>query len=279
MHCKDVSIKKVEVPLNTESIRQSMEKQKAYVRTEYLVLENNGEYAVIRLSKGDEEGLFQTVKDIEVISLPEDTIFIKDHSVDVLNSPAMALLQREHEGKTVVIEGMFSHINFVSGMNTYDLRVIDNIPPSPSKLRVLVDIALSSGYVDVPVVPHYVDVDMAERIEEVHTEGVMFPCRVSGLSAKMPVYFLDEAPKIEHEVTLIGCGLSQRIYHSVYGKDVPFINVCPIDEIPDDNVKTIVKCCKIKEGHLRNGNTVMVPWGATVPEIVGALIDLFNDSE
>ena len=54
--------------------------------------------------------------------------------------------------------------------------------------------------------------------------------------------------------------------------------MCPRDRVPDDGVTTIVKCCRVKEGHEKDGNVVMVPWGATVPEIVDALNDVFGDA-
>ncbi|MFA7150396.1 MAG: hypothetical protein WC067_05215, partial [Candidatus Methanomethylophilaceae archaeon] len=140
---------------------------------------------------------------------------------------------------------------------------------------VLVRKALSSGFVDHPIIVDDYVIDMADRISEVRTEAVMFPCKVSGLTADMPVYFLDGAPRINHEVTLIGCHLSERIYESLYGKKAAFINVCPMD-FADGSVKTIVKCCKIKEGFVIEGNVAKVPWGATVPEVVGAINSLFD---
>lgn len=79
-------------------------------------------------------------------------------------------------------------------------------------------------------------------------------------------------------MTLVGCRLSKRIFSEEYHRDVPFINICPRDRVPDDGVTTIVKCCRVKEGHEKDGNVVMVPWGATVPEIVDALNDVFGDA-
>lgn len=237
---------------------------------------NCEDMAVIRVDKADGNGLFREVKGYEVIAFPKDIVFVDDPSIDVLNHPAMALLQTRFPGKTVVVRGMFSHINFVSGMEPLFLRVIDNVPPAPSKLSVLVRMALNSGFVDLPiVVDESVEIDMAECVSEVKTEALMFPCRVSGLCADKPVYFLDDSPRLEHDVTLIGCELSKRIFSAVYSKDVPFINVCPMAHIPEDGRKTIIKCCKIKEGHKIEGNTVMVPWGATVPEVAEALKALF----
>ncbi|MDR0508905.1 MAG: hypothetical protein LBG63_03665, partial [Candidatus Methanoplasma sp.] len=177
------------------------------------------------------------------------------------------------------IEGMFSYINFVFGLKAAKLRVIDNIPPEPSRLRVLVDRALSSGLVDHPIVPEYQDIDLEENIERVKTEAVMFPCKVSGMKADIPFYFLDKAPELRHDVTLIGCGLSDRIFRTLYGREAPIINVCPLDAVPDDGVKTIVRCCTVKEGYEIEGNTAKIPWGATVPETIGAINALFEDSE
>lgn len=277
MHCKDVSIRDVDIPLSEDRISEFLKGWTAYVRTGYLILRNGNDLAVVRLTKEDKDDLFRKVERIEILSLPNETVFVKDNNMDVLNLPAMASLQSKHPGKTVVVEGMFSHVNFVQNLNMMRLRVIDNIPPEPSKLGVLVRTALSSGFVDMPIVAEFIDVDIAERIDEVKTEGVMFPCRVSGLTSDLPSYFLDEAPKLDHDVTLIGCNLSQRIFHSVYGRNAKFINVCPADLTLDDGVKTIVKCCKIKEGHVIEGDVAKVPWGATVPEVVDALIDLFSE--
>ena len=275
MHCKDVSFHEVDIGLSEKNIRKLMDTWVAYTRTEYVVLRNDNDYAVVCIHKISGKGLFKKLSSYEIVSLPKDTVFDSDPDFDILNLPAMAELQFRYPGKTVVIQGMFSHINFVSGLESVKLRVIDNIPPSPSKLGILVRKALSSGFVDHPVIVEDSIIDMADYVSEVKTEAVMFPCKVSGLTADMPVYFLDNAPKIKHEVTLIGCHLSERIYESFYKKKVPFINVCPADFV-DDSVKTIVKCCKIKEGFVIEGNVVKVPWGATVPEVVAAINALFD---
>ena len=279
MHCKDISLHDVDFQLNAESISEALPGWEVYVRTEYLVLRNGKELAIARVRKDGSDGLFRKVRDVEIISLPKDTVFVKDPGTDVLNVPALASVQYQHPGKTVVIEGMFSYISFVHDMKPVRLRAIDNVPPGPSRLRVMIGTALSSGLIDHPVVPEYIDVDLTEKIGQVGTEAVMFPCRVSGLKADMPFYFLDAAPKIEHEVTLIGCELSDRIFRTLYGKRVPFINVCPADAVPDDSVRTVVRCCRVKEGHEIEGNTAKVPWGATVPEVIDAINALFGDSE
>lgn len=277
MHCKDVSMKDVDIPLDRESISRLMDGWVSYKRTEYLVLRNGDDYAVVRLDKKPGKGLFMELEGYEVVALPEETVYVEDPSLDVLNTPAMARLQSEHPGKAIVVRGMFSHISFVKDLHPLRLMVVDNVPPSPSKLGVLVDVALGSGYVDLPVVKEERIIDMADRVSEVRTGAVMFPCRVSNLSADIPYCFLDDAPDDPGDVTLIGCHLSQRIYRELYGSEVPFINVCPAD-YTEPGVKTIVKCCKVKSGHEIDGDVARVPWGATVPEVVEAINDLFSEA-
>ena len=279
MHCKDISMHDVDFSLTEKNISESVPKWEVYVRTEYLVLRNGEELAVTKVLKQGSDGLFRRVSGVEIVSLPEDTVFLRDPSVDVLNLPALASVQERYPGKTVVVEGMFSYINFVSGLRTVRLRAVDNIPPGPSRLRVLVGRALSSGLVDHPVVPEFEDIDLEENIRYVGTEAVMFPCKVSGMKAEMPFYFLDTAPKVRHDVTLIGCDLSKRIFRTLYGREVPFINICPLDAVPHDGVRTIVRCCTVKEGFEIEGNIVKVPWGATVPETIDAINAILKGSE
>ncbi len=278
MHCKDVSMKEVDFPITAESIAKMMDGWVAYVRTEFLVLKHGSEYAVVELHKESGTDLFRKLKGYDIVSLPDDTVFYEDSLLDVLNTPALAELQSKFPGKTVVMRGMFSHINFVKDLIPEKLMIVDNVPPYPSKLGVLVRRALESGFIDYPIVCEDRIIDMADKVPEVKTEAVMFPCRVSHLSSDKPFYFLDDAPELKHKVTLIGCHLSKRIYTSLYGGDVPFINVCPAD-YTDSNVKTIVKCCKIKNGHQIDGNVARVPWGATVPEVVDAINDLFSQGK
>ena len=277
MHCKDVAPRVVDVDLTPENIDALMKDWRAYKRTEFLVLIHGDDMAVVELHHARTGELFTPVESYEIISLPEDTVYVELPDFDILNIPALAKLQMQYPGKTVVMKGMFSHLNFVSGMKPLRLRVIDNVPPEPLKLGVLVEKALESGYIEKPIVPEFVTIDMADKIKDVKTEAVMFPCGVSGLKSDKPFYFLDQAPKLEHEVTLIGCHLSERIYRSLYGKDPILLNVCPDDYVVDDGVKTITKCCKVKNGHIIENGHACVPWGATVPEVVDAINDLFSD--
>lgn len=278
VHCKDISVRKVDRSIDEDSIASMMDGWVAYKRAQYVVLNNGDQYAVVRLTKSAGGDLFRRVVGYEIISMPEDTVFVERPDIDVINIPAMAKVQSEHPGKAVVVRGMFSHLGFVKDLAPLRLRIVDCVPPRPSKMSHLVGLALSSGYIDKPIVTEEVDIDLSERSAEAETAEVMFPCEVSGASSDRPHCFLDQVPDIAgRDITLVGCRLSRRIFRKEYGRDVPFINICPRDNVPDDGVVTIVKCCRVKEGHEREGNIVMVPWGVTVPEIVGALNDVFGD--
>ena len=274
-HCKDVSLRHVDFPLTRENILSSFQGKVAYTRTDFMVLRNGEDTATVRVIKRGGKDLFRPIIDLEILSLPEDTVFIHDEGIDVLNMSQLARLVRENGGRTVVVSGMFSHVSFLKAERLLDLRVLDVVPPSPSKLSVLVERALSSGLVERPIVPSYVDVDIMEKERMVRTPGVIFPCRASGLSSEKRMFYLDETPTIDVESTLIGCDLSRRIFQHIYRRPIESLDICPQNLAPRDGVPTIVKCCKVKEGCVIEGSVASVPWGATMMDVVQALQALF----
>ncbi len=274
-HCKDVSLRHVDFALTKKNILSNFQDKIAYTRTDFMILRNGNDTATVRVIKERGKDLFRPVTGLEVISLPEDTVFIHDEEVDVLNVSQLARLVRKNGGKTVVVSGMFSHVSFLKTDDLLDLRVLDVIPPSPSKLSVLVERALSSGLFEKPIVPEYVNIDIMEQEKLVKTPGVIFPCRASGLGSDKKIFYLDETPEIDVESTLIGCDLSRRIFQHIYRRPVESLDICPQNLAPKDSVPTIVKCCKVKEGCTVEGNVASVPWGATMMDVVKALQALF----
>ncbi|MCQ2084652.1 MAG: hypothetical protein MJZ21_00720 [archaeon] len=278
MHCKDISVRSVDCELTRDNIVALLSDWNAYKRAAHLVLEHNGSYAVIRIEKTMGEGLFGKVGKFEIVALPEETVYIERPELDVLNIPSLARLQLEFPGKAVVVKGLFSHISFLKDLHPLRLRALDSVPPHPSKMGYLTKVALASGYIDLPVVIEEQILDFAEESKKAETEMVMFPCEGSGTKGDRPYLYLDKVPDIKgKDITLVGCNLSKRIFDELYGIEIPFINVCPKDHVPDDGVKTIVKCCRVKHGYQIDGNTVMVPWGATVPEVVDAINAIFKE--
>ncbi len=276
-HCKDVSVRKVDFELTEENIDKHTIGKKAYTRTEYIILRHGSELAVIRVFKEGGTELFRPISAHKIVSLPANTIFVKDEKVDVLSRAQMLRVALAHPGKTVVVEGLFNHVSFASGKEAIELRVLDVVPPSPSKLSVLVNKALDVGLVDLPVLPILEEIDLNRLELQVKTGTVMFPCRASGITTERSVLFLDETPKTSEDVTLVGCDLSRRIYHSIYRQKPTHVNRCPRDLAPKDGKYRIVKCCKVREGFEIDGKTATVPWGATVREVADAITALLKD--
>ncbi|MDD1756833.1 MAG: hypothetical protein LUQ39_08385 [Methanomassiliicoccales archaeon] len=275
-HCKDVSVRDVDFHLTKDSILEAAKGKKAYTRTEFLILRHRGEAAIVHVEKEEGVELFRPIKEIEILALPEDTVFVKDDAMDVLNRSEMARLARQHPGKYVIVQGLFNHVSFIGSDEAEDLVVFDVVPPHPAKLSVLVDKALSAGLVHRPVVTIIRTIDLNDLETEVATPTVMFPCRASGITSDRKVLYLDETPKLEGEVTLIGCDLSRRIFQHIYRKGpAAFRTMCPREMAPKGKGKRIVKCCRVREGFEIDGDMAIVPWGATVQEVAAAINALF----
>jgi len=271
-HCKDVSVREVDFDLTAENIFNHARGKKAYTRTEHMILKGSGQVAIIKVVKDRGKELFRPISAIQILSLPEKTVFVKDQDVDVLNRSQMARVAKHYPGMYVVVEGLFNHVSFIKQEEVLELRVFDVVPPYPSKLTVLVDKALSAGLVDLPVLTVEERVDLIDLEKNVQTDAVMFPCRASGLSSRNRIFYLDETPRTEGQITLVGCDLSRRIYQKIYKKrPTASINMCPRDLAPKDEAKRILKCCKIKDGFELDGNNAIVPWGATVQEVATAM--------
>ncbi len=275
-HCKDVAVKEVPFELTEENISECIKGKSAYTRCEYYVLRNGSDVAVVSITKADGVELFRQIISHEIISMPENTIYIKDEEVNVINQPAMAEISQQYPDKTVVVEGKFGHVSFTSPGGILNLDVLDVVPPHPSKLSSLVKTALDSGMIDLPIVAEYSDIDINRLAEDVKNNAVLFPCKASGLQSSKKDYYLDQLPEIAEKCTLIGCELSERIYRSIYHEKIERVEMCPRKLAPNDNKKRIIKCCKIKNGYKIDGNLAMVPWGATVKEVIDAVNALFS---
>jgi hypothetical protein len=276
-HCKDVSVREVGFDLTEDAILENSRDKKAYTRTTYIILRHGCEHAIVRVVKQEGKELFRPITSIEVLALPEDTVFVRDDELDVLNPAQMARTAMDHPGKFVVVQGLFNHTSFIKADDVMELSVLEVVPPHPAKLSVLVEKALAAGLVGPPVVPISEAVDLNDLVGEARTETVMFPCRASGITSGRIVLFLDETPSLAGELTLVGCDLSKRIFQHTYRRrPTHFVNMCPRDLAPRDGKKRIVKCCKVREGYEVDGDLAIVPWGATVQEVAAAINALFR---
>lgn len=277
-HCKEVSVKSVDFELTEESIRRYLSGKRAYIRTRFFVFNSGDDWAVALVVKKTKTEVLQDIASVHILSLPGETSFVDDPSLEVLSGSLMGRLRESKGTKCVVVRGKAEHISFFIDEPPYEVTIFDIVPPEPSKLVGLVDSVLESDLQDRYVRVRTVTRDLNELAKAVSTEIVMFPCRASGLKAEGRVMYLDETPSLSQEemgkVTLIGCSLSSRIFKAVYGREAPrLVNMCPKDLVQEMGISgpVLLKCCKVKEGFEVSGNLGVVPWGARSSEVAGAL--------
>lgn len=282
-HCKEISMKTVDFELTAESIKNFLLNKKAYIRTRYYVFNSGDDWAVALVVKNPSNHILQDIASVHVLSLPSETSFFEDPTLEVLSASVMGSARESAGTKCVVVKGRAEHVSFFIDEPPFELNVFDVVPPKPSKLQGLVSTALETALQDRYVKFSVVEVDLNELAGRVDTKIIMFPCRASGLNSDKKVLYLDQTPKLSSqevaEVTLIGCSLSARIFKAIYGCEPSrLINICPTDVMKDKGLRgpTLMKCCKIREGFDLKGDIAVVPWGARAHEVSEALRALIH---
>ena len=276
-HCKEVSVKSVDFELTEKNIKEFFRGKRAYIRTRYYIFQSGKDWAVALIVRKPSNGILQEIASVHILCLPQDTSFVDDESLEVLSASAMGSLREKMGTKCVVVRGKAEHVSFFIEEPPYEITLFDVVPPVPSKLVSLVQAALETDLQDRYVRFRSVELDLNDVAAKVQSKITMFPCRASGLGKEKEALFLDETPALSpeqlKEVTLIGCSLSARIFKAVYGVEPSLINICPQDLLNGREIKgpVLVKCCKVKEGFDIKGDVAIVPWGARVPDVIGAL--------
>ena len=283
-HCRKVGVKNVTFPLIEDNIKNKLIGNLAYKKTDYLILINGDERAIVKVKKPQSEELFSQIEDVNIISLPSSTRYLDDPNINVLSPTQMAETAEKQGAETLVIKGMFEHISFIHKEEVVPLVVYDVIPPEPPKLIKLVKTALYSGSIGVPVKIISRIQDLRETEKKCTKNNIIFPCHASDLTSDKKTFYLDQDPEFQenelNDICLIGCDLSLRIFKTLYNSEPEFFNICPRKRTIDNQPKelTITKCCDLKEGFERMGNIVVVPWGATQKDVEDALNELLGIS-
>jgi hypothetical protein len=277
-HCREVALKKVDFPLDRKNIARNTVGKEAYYRTRYVVFERGKQHAVAELEKDETSEFFHKILSVKIVSLPKDTRYVEDENVDATNIPLLADFASRYKKDTVVIKGKFGHISFVHEPKFKEIHVIDVVPPFPPKLSTLISVALESGLIKTPVRTKEKLIDTNKLAKRAKTTEVMFACSEGGgkIAGKKCVY-LDQHPDVRNP-TIVGCDRTKKVSKAVYGKDFPFIDICPKNHVKRLDRPTIVKCCELQEaGFEKEGKLAIVPWGATVEDVVGAMKYLLGE--
>lgn len=272
-HCREVGVKDVDFPLTAESISKSWRGKRIYYRTRFLILRNGDDHCVLKI-QSEPNGTLTEIKDVEIISLPDQTVWMDDPDIDVLSPSMLVRAALPHPGKTVVVKGSHEHVSFVKDPQAKVVRILDVVPPHPPKLVALVRKVVDSQALEMAVTLEEKIVDLAELAKDVVTDEIILPCK-GDIGTERKVYHLSESPQVK-DATLIGCELSRKVARELYGKDLPFIQMCPKRLVGEVDTPTIVKCCELQSGYDIDGKLAIVPWGARIEDIVQAMKQLLE---
>jgi hypothetical protein len=252
--------------------------REAYRRTDCVVLRSKGgQTAVAAVQRAGGEDLFSPITAVEVLALPDTCRFVRSPETDCGNRSALAEAAAAHgvgAGGTLVVEGLYDHVNFIHHPDPLLLRVVEVTPPFPPKIYDLARRVLA--YADLPPVRLELErIDLAQRARESGARSFLVPCRSGGLDElDGPVAFLDERPPRREPWTLVGCERSLQFHRHFYGDEPPRVELCPRKLAGPRGEPTLLKCCLLELGMERDGNVMVVPWGsdlATVEEALRAL--------
>ena len=281
-HCKEVSVHSADFPLTEEEVRAHLMGSRAYIRTRYVILNRDDQWAVAEVGKDSENSVLRTISSVSVLSLPHETAFVDDPSLDVLSATEMGRIQESVGSRCVVVRGKSEHISFFVAEEPFRFTIFDVVPPRPTKLAGLVEESLRSLLQDRYVDYDVVEVDLNALPGVADAEGVIFPCRASGLEHRSKLGYIDHPPELSDEQTgsvkVVGCSLTARVFKAVYGREPQLVNMCPVDLIGEAGFEgpVLTKCCRVKDGFELRDNVAIVPWGARVSDVARALQSLMD---
>jgi hypothetical protein len=261
--------------LEPGALRDHVLSRRVYRRTEFLVAEHGDDRAVLQVERDGEDEILVRVRDLRVLATPDEVVFVEDERVDTGNATHMAQAARAsgRPARVYVVQGRFQHVNIIVEPAPLALRVVEVVPPEPPKLLEMAKAMIDADEELPPITLEFVPIDLRDLMARTPADRYLLPCRSGGLDPGLPVEFLDAGPAELREWTLVGCERSRQIHAAMYGVEPKArIDFCPRHVVaPDEPGPTLMKCCIRERGIERRGDQVLVPWGATLDEVRGAL--------
>jgi hypothetical protein len=252
--------------LDEAALRTWLLGRPVYRRTEFIVAACDGEHAVVQVAHDAGEDIVAPVLDVRLLAGPDEVAFVADPGIDTGNASQMARAAARAGARVTVVQGRYEHVNFIVDPAPVHVRVVEVVPPEPPKLLEMARAVLDYDEDLPPVVLDFEAIDM----RELAGGPVMYPCRCSGLEGE----FLDAGPPGLGDWTLVGCERSRQIHVALYGAEPRGrVDFCPVTRTAPDGA-TLIKCCLHERGIERSGETMVVPWGATLEEVRAALREL-----
>ncbi len=275
-----VSVQRYNGPMTADAIGRLLLSRDAYRRTDFIVLRGVGtETAVVAITRAENEPLFSQITSVEVLALPETCVFVHRPEVDTANRSALAEVAYElgiRSAGTLVVQGLYDHVNFIHHPHPLIVRVVEVAPPEPPKLYGLARHVLS--YANLPPIRLKLErIEVRDLADSVRPVAYLVPCRSGGLDdLPAPVHFLDERPE-RHNWTMIGCERSLQFHRHFYGDEPPRVEMCPRLIAGRRTEPTLVKCCLLETHIEQDGAMMIVPWGADLAMVEAALRKLAEE--
>ncbi|MGQ0846658.1 MAG: DUF7714 family protein [Sporichthyaceae bacterium] len=270
---RGLSMQEVDIPLTESAMLAFLDGREVYRRTEFLVLRNGEDTALLQVAKDDFEPLFAPVTDAILLAAGEDIAYVEDPSVDVGNATALAKAAVPGKLATVVV-GMFSHVNFIYRPQPIPIRVTEVVPPYPPKLFAQATQVIEFDE-DLPPIELILDaVQVSDLVDANPAHTYLLPCRGSGSApAGATGEVLDTRPADRKAWLMIGCERSMQFHRHFYGDEPPQVDLCPKARLGKDadylasGDFALIKCCMLERGLEVDDRSVVVPWGANLDEI------------
>lgn len=272
---RGLSMQETEVPLTEVDLIPYLLGREVYRRTDYLVLRNGSDTALVALRKESLEPLFSPVVEARLLAGPDQVVWIESPDTDVGNASALARVALEHarpDALGYVVQGRYEHVNFIWRPAPLRIRVTEVVPPEPPKLLKMAEQVVAFDE-DMPPVELVLDaVDIRDLAGANPADEYLLPCRGSGLELPGEVAFLDTRPANRHDWTMIGCERSLQFHRHFYGDEPTQVDICPRRRRaqPDDSL-ALTKCCLLERGVEIEPTQAVVPWGASLDEVRSAL--------
>lgn len=274
---RGVSVQHWPGPLAENAVKETLLSREAYRRTEFVVLRGeDGGTALVRVLCAAQEELFNPIVAVEWLGGPDDCDYVVRHDVDSANATALAevALGTGARRSICVVEGRYQHVNFIVRANPLVVRLVDVVPPEPSRL---LDLARQAIAIDEELPPVRLDADLLDvraLAAAAPDDHYVLPCQGAGLDLPGTVDYLDQRPA-RADWTLVGCERSRQFHRWFYGGDADRqVELCPDRLTPTDaggGPPTLLRCCLLERGIRVEGRRAVVPWGTNLSEVQAAL--------